>query len=415
MSKYIRFQRKINHKYYLRLSFVKSCISYIHQIFMLKNKIYKYFVTEIIKSFLTILFALTAIAWTVRAVNFLDLIVENGHSISTYLFFSFLNVTNIITKFIPLSFLLALFLSILKFERKNELLILWTNGFNKIKLANLFLVISIVVLIVQLFFAVILTPNALNKSRNFIKSSGFDSMTSIIKINDFSDSFRNVTMYVSSKDENNELTNIFIRDTGNTFSGLVSNKDTSRDTTITAEKGYFDKNILVLTDGTIQTKNENKEINTIYFKRTQLSMSSLVTRTTKKPKLQETLTPELFNCFFSDTKNLDSRVIYCPRDPDKIKEIIVQLSRRFGMPIYIPLIAVVCSFLLISPRKKKYSFLNNYIYFLIGFVILTLAEILVRYSGFSKINTVLYFLFPITLSIILYLILIKKLVFEKIK
>jgi lipopolysaccharide export system permease protein len=415
MSKYIRFQRKINHKYYLRLSFVKSCISYIHQIFMLKNKIYKYFVTEIIKSFLTILFALTAIAWTVRAVNFLDLIVENGHSISTYLFFSFLNVTNIITKFIPLSFLLALFLSILKFERKNELLILWTNGFNKIKLANLFLVISIVVLIVQLFFAVILTPNALNKSRNFIKSSGFDSMTSIIKINDFSDSFRNVTMYVSSKDENNELTNIFIRDTGNTFSGLVSNKDTSRDTTITAEKGYFDKNILVLTDGTIQTKNENKEINTIYFKRTQLSMSSLVTRTTKKPKLQETLTPELINCFFSDTKNLDSRVIYCPRDPDKIKEIIVQLSRRFGMPIYIPLIAVVCSFLLISPRKKKYSFLNNYIYFLIGFVILTLAEILVRYSGFSKINTVLYFLFPITLSIILYLILIKKLVFEKIK
>ena len=211
---------------------------------MLKNKIYKYFVTEIIKSFLTILFALTAIAWTVRAVNFLDLIVENGHSISTYLFFSFLNVTNIITKFIPLSFLLALFLSILKFERKNELLILWTNGFNKIKLANLFLVISIVVLIVQLFFAVILTPNALNKSRNFIKSSGFDSMTSIIKINDFSDSFRNVTMYVSSKDENNELTNIFIRDTGNTFSGLVSNKDTSRDTTITAEKGYFDKRII---------------------------------------------------------------------------------------------------------------------------------------------------------------------------
>jgi len=203
---------------------------------MLKNKIYKYFVTEIIKSFLTILFAFTAIAWTVRAVNFLDLIVENGHSISTYLFFSFLNITNIITKFIPLSFLLALFLSILKFERKNELLILWTNGFNKIKLANLFFVISIVVLIVQLFFAVILTPNALNKSRNFIKSSDIDSMTSIIKINEFSDSFRNVTMYVASKDENNELTNIFIRDTGNTFSGLVANEKTSKDITITAKK-----------------------------------------------------------------------------------------------------------------------------------------------------------------------------------
>ena len=36
---------------------------------------------EIFKSFLTILFAFTAIAWTVRAVNFLDLVVENGHSV----------------------------------------------------------------------------------------------------------------------------------------------------------------------------------------------------------------------------------------------------------------------------------------------------------------------------------------------
>ena len=85
---------------------------------MLKNKIYKYFTIEIIKTFFTILFALSAIAWTVRAVSFLDLVVENGHSIITYLLFSLLNVTNIITKFIPLSFLLALILTILKFEKQ---------------------------------------------------------------------------------------------------------------------------------------------------------------------------------------------------------------------------------------------------------------------------------------------------------
>ena len=83
---------------------------------MFKNKIYKYFFIEFTKSFLTILFALSAIAWTVRAVSFLDLIVENGHSIITYLQFSILNLTNIITKFVPLSFLLSLVLTIIKFE-----------------------------------------------------------------------------------------------------------------------------------------------------------------------------------------------------------------------------------------------------------------------------------------------------------
>ena len=109
---------------------------------MLKNKINKYFTKEIIKSFLTILFAFTVIAWTVRAVNFLDLIVENGHSVKTYFEFSLLNLTNIMTKFIPLSFLLALILSIEKFQRQNELIILWTSGLNKINIANLFFFIS---------------------------------------------------------------------------------------------------------------------------------------------------------------------------------------------------------------------------------------------------------------------------------
>ena len=46
---------------------------------MLKNKIYKYLSSEILKNFITILLTFTAIAWVVRAVNFLDLMVEDGY------------------------------------------------------------------------------------------------------------------------------------------------------------------------------------------------------------------------------------------------------------------------------------------------------------------------------------------------
>ena len=78
---------------------------------MVKNKIYKYFSIEILKSFITILFAFSIVAWTVRSVNFLDLIVDSGHSLRSYFLFSILNISGIITKFIPLSFLLALVVS----------------------------------------------------------------------------------------------------------------------------------------------------------------------------------------------------------------------------------------------------------------------------------------------------------------
>ena len=93
---------------------------------MLKNKIYKYITLELLKSFILILFSLSLIAWTVRAVNFLDLIVDSGYSTSTYFLFSILNLTGIITKFI-LSFLLVL-LTIIRLELQNELLVLWIRS-----------------------------------------------------------------------------------------------------------------------------------------------------------------------------------------------------------------------------------------------------------------------------------------------
>ena len=69
---------------------------------MLQNKIYQNFTIEIIKNFLMILFGLSLIALTVRAVSFLDLIVENGYLVSTYFKYSLLNLFGIAPKFIPL-------------------------------------------------------------------------------------------------------------------------------------------------------------------------------------------------------------------------------------------------------------------------------------------------------------------------
>ena len=102
---------------------------------MLSNKIYKHFFLELSKYFVITLFTFSAIVWTVQAVNFLDLIVDDGHGMYVYLGYSLLNIPKILTKFIPLSFLIALFLAILKFENENELIILWTAGLNKIKVA----------------------------------------------------------------------------------------------------------------------------------------------------------------------------------------------------------------------------------------------------------------------------------------
>ena len=60
---------------------------------MLSNKIYKHFFAELCKYFLLVLFTFSIIVWTVQAVNFLDLIVDDGHAVAVYLSYSLLNIT----------------------------------------------------------------------------------------------------------------------------------------------------------------------------------------------------------------------------------------------------------------------------------------------------------------------------------
>ena len=75
---------------------------------MLQNKIYLNYYIEILKTFFTIVLGLSLIALTVRAVNFLELIVDNGYPLITYFKYSFLNIFGIMPKFIPLAFLISI-------------------------------------------------------------------------------------------------------------------------------------------------------------------------------------------------------------------------------------------------------------------------------------------------------------------
>ena len=117
---------------------------------MLQNKIYSNFAKEIFKIFLVVLFGLSMIALTVRAVNFLDLIVDSGYSVITYFQYSLLNLLGISVKFIPLSFLISLTLFVLKHLQDNEFIILWTSGVKKISLVKIFILSSLLISIIYI-------------------------------------------------------------------------------------------------------------------------------------------------------------------------------------------------------------------------------------------------------------------------
>jgi len=372
---------------------------------MFKNKIYNYITLELLKSFILILFSLSLIAWTVRAVNFLDLIVDSGYSTSTYFTYSVLNLTNIMTKFIPLSFLLAILLTIIRLERQNELLVLWTSGVAKSKITNLFFIISIFIFLIYLVFSTIITPTALNKSRSLVKESRVDTVASLIKPNAFSDTFKGLTFFVEEK-ESNIIKNIFIKDDSNNLNSLLPKNSTAKNKTVIAERGVISKSKIILENGIIQSYQKDNTIKIIQFNKTLLNFGNLDNRVIKDVKIQETSTYKILSCLKNYYFNQipEGYVKNCPKN--NIAIVIETFSRRVLMPLYIPLVSILISFLLIYTKNKKTKILNRYVFFALSFMLLVLSELLVRYSGISNIGFFAYLLIPITFLPILYFILL---------
>jgi len=373
----------------------------------MKNTIYKYFFHEFIRYFSITIFALAVIVWTVQSVNFLDLVTEDGHAFATYFTYSLLTLSKILTKLIPFSFLLAIILTILKFEKDNELIVVWTSGLNKIYIVNLILRISLIVMLLQLVLTSTLNPTLLNFSRSILKNSELQFIPSLLKEKQFNDTVESLTIFVERKNKNEIYKNIFIRDDGNILSniGTISS-------TIFAKSGLMDteNNNLILYNGHIQKLKEDSTVNIVKFEKTVLNLSGLSTKSISEPKMQETSTLKILNCIKNNNQSNDMH--NCNNTKKSFMDTKIEINKRFGMPIYIPLIALVCSFLLFSRKDKKIYNYNKYIYFFISFVILALSEIIVRYSGVSWTHTAIYYSVPLVMIPIFYLILIRQFKYE---
>ena len=112
--------------------------------------IFRKFSLDIVSFFLIASFSITFIIWIIQAVNFLDLVSNDGHSLNVYFFFVSLNLPKIFSKTIIFVYFISIFYVINKYNNSNELIVFWNKGIQKIRFINFILLFSILFLILQL-------------------------------------------------------------------------------------------------------------------------------------------------------------------------------------------------------------------------------------------------------------------------
>ena len=308
----------------------------------MKKLIFKKLLFDITVFFLISSVTLGLIVWVIQAVNYMDFITEDGHSLGIYFKYTLLSLPKILSRILPFILFISVFYNLIKLENNNELLVYWTYGISKLKFINILFIFSLLFLIIQIFLNIYVVPISLDKGRDYIKKSDLDFFPSLIKEKKFIDTVSDLTIFVDKINSKGELVNIFLKD-------QIEDKESQ---IIHAKKGILQKqngkNFLVLLDGEFINNLEGKVTN-FSFKKTNFDLSKYSTKTTTYRKIQEVDILVLINCL----KNLYLKTNYTEVEDfvcnnESLKNIKQETLKRIFKPFYIPVICLIASLLIFA-------------------------------------------------------------------
>ena len=359
----------------------------------MKKLIFQKLNQDILRFFATSIILMGLIVWTLQAVNYFDLVAEDGHGLKIYFYFTILNFPKIIHRILPFIFFISLFYTLIMYEFRHELNVFWLNGINKIQLTNKIIFLAIVMMFFQIFLGSYVSPTAQFKARDLLKHSNIDFFTSLIKEGKFINVVKDLTIFIEKKNEDGSYTDIFIDD---------STKKNSK--MIYAKNGILIDNkkqkIFKLSNGRV-INNDKSKINIFEFDEIDFNLKTFDTNTIIVPKIQEISSLGLLSCFFKDIKSEKFDSFNCDKTLPEVKQ---ELLKRLYKPIYIPIVAILTCFLIItSSNKINYKRIRNLV-FITTFIILVISEASLRYSVSTEFLFYSYLVFPWLIFISSYLI-----------
>ena len=368
----------------------------------MKKILFRKLLIDYLSFFLIALLGSSIVVWVFQAVNYLDIMIEDGRDYTIYINYSLLNFPKILSRLYPFVLFFSIFHITSKFEYNNELLILWNFGVNKIELINFIFRFSLILMIVQIIFSSLIIPKSQDLARSFLRSSTVNFFGNFIKPQRFNDTIKDVTIYSERKDNEGNLFNLYLK----------KQIDQNNFQITYAKKGVFKEfnniPVLVLFDGATIT-GKNDKITNFSFSKSDFPLNNFSSNTTTYKKTQELSSFRLLKCLQllnSKKKVGEKKIKNCSKE--NLRNIYKELYKRFLIPFYIPLLVLIPFLLILSSKESSNYSKLKIITFLIGLFFIIFSETTVKIISIIYFKNLLISLIPFFLLIFLYLLFFKK-------
>ncbi len=348
--------------------------------------------------FLIALISSSIVIWVFQAVNYLDIMIEDGRDYLIYINYSLLNFPKILSKLFPFVLFFSLFYVTIKYELNNELLIFWNFGVNKIEIINFILKFSFFLFLIQLVLTSVIVPKTQDLARSFLRTSTVNFFGNFIKPQKFNDTIKGVTIYSESKDLDGNLYNLYLKKeiNKNEFQITYAKKGTFKD--------INGSSILVLYEGE-QLTSKNNQITNINFSKSDFPLQNLETNTTTYKKTQELSSQDLFRCvreIYILKLNLTKKIENCTLK--NIDNIFREIYKRIIVPIYVPLLSLIPFVLFFLSKENNSYFKLRAFTFTLGLSMVIFSETSIRFISEVLMYNISFSIIPLLLISVLYFI-----------
>jgi lipopolysaccharide export system permease protein len=291
---------------------------------------------NILKPFLVISLVLTGIVWLSRSLQYIDLIINKGLSLSSYFWFVSLIAPKILALLLPLITFVAIIYTYQKLKNESELLIIETCGLSKLFLMLPSIFFGLIIALVLFLIEVYLSPNNYKTFKSFQSDLRNNFVMSTLQAGSFHNPIKGLTVYIDKTDKNGKVKNILIHDT----------REKEIESTILAKEGvlsnFENKANVIVFDGSRYVYNKNtKKTSILNFSRYEFNIIH-----TKKKEASR----------FKQVEERTIKELFYPNGTidQKIKnEFLAEGHRRLSSPILVIFMCTLSSFSILFGELKR--------------------------------------------------------------
>ena len=233
-------------------------------------RIDRYVIRQIVAAMIIVVVSLTCVIWLSQSLRFIDMIVNRGLPLATFIYFTILLMPTWLSLVLPIACFASTMFVYSRMASDRELVVLTASGLGPMGLARPAIIVSILVTLLGYLLSLYLIPVSYRGFKELQFQIRHNYTNVLLREGVFNSMGDDVTVFIRARQPDGELAGIIVQD----------DRDEKESVTLLAERGalILDGNApkVLMVNGNRQARNTTTgRINILYFERYTVDLGGI--------------------------------------------------------------------------------------------------------------------------------------------